>query len=277
MTNLLSYLSNKSYFNFIIKGQAIWVLFIVAPLCFNFEAIFGADKIVIKENFLIHPYSISFFLIQNDSDTLEVIALAATIVIAIYHLLRPFNILLHSVMAFLFLNIEMYIFATSNSGWAILKDIWIYVILAYFLEKLSSRFNRDSFLIPMIRYQLVIIYTMSSLHKLKGTTWLEGKALKLALSNPEYSLMAKIAPLIPDVIYSTGTWFVLVFQLSFIFTIFLPKINILYVLIGVITHTAILLSFGLSTFWFGMTLLFFSFLYRRDCTLYTLSPLKNNK
>lgn len=277
MTRLISYLSNRSYFDLVSKGQAIWVLFITVPLCFNFNELFGDSKIVIKEHFLIHPYSISFFLIENDSDFLEAIALAVTIAIAIYHLFRPLNIYLHALMAFLFLNIEMYIFASSNSGWAILKDIWIYIIIAFFLEKLSSKFNRDSFLIPMARYQLVIIYTMSSLHKLKGTTWLTGDALKLAVSNPEFSLISSISYLIPDFIYSGGNWFVLFFQLSFVFTIFFPRINIVYIALGIITHTIILFSFGLSTFWFGMTLLFFSFLYRRDLPLYSLSPLKNKR
>ncbi len=273
MNKLISYLENKSYFNFLLKAQSLWVLFITLPLCFNFEEIFGTNKIVIKEHFLIHPYSISFFLIQNDSDFIEIIALFFTIAIAVYHLLRPFNILLHILMTFIFLNIEMYIFASSNSGWAILKNIWIYLILAYLFEKLSNKFNRDSFLLPMARFQLVVIYTMSSLHKLKGTTWLSGIALKLAVSNPEYSNIADLSYLIPDSILSLTNWFVLFFQLSFVFTLFLPRVNIVYIAIGLVTHTIILFSFGLSTFWLGMTLLFFSFLYRRDFPLYKLSPL----
>ncbi len=273
MNKLISYLRNKSYFNLLLKAQSLWVLFITLPLCFNFEGIFGTNKIVIKEHFLFHPYSISFFLIQNDSNFMEVIALFLTIAIAVYHLFRPFNISLLILMAFLFLNIEMYIFASSNSGWTILKNIWVYLILAYLLEKLSNKFNRDSFLLPMARYQLVVIYTMSSLHKLKGTTWLSGDALKLALSNPEYSNIADISYLIPDSILSLTNWFVLFFQLSFVFTLFLPRVNVVYIAIGLVTHTIILFSFGLSTFWLGMTLLFFSFLYRRDFPLYKLSPL----
>jgi predicted DCC family thiol-disulfide oxidoreductase YuxK len=115
------------------------------------------------------------------------------------------------------------------------------------IRYVSNAFSNASFL--LMRIQVCIVYLAAGLYKATGDLWQKGTSLFYILQVDEFS-----TPLSRDLILShpwlsvLGSYFTIVFQISFVFLAWRKTTAPFLVLLGVFFHLGIWLGMGLFTF-----------------------------
>ena len=87
----------------------------------------------------------------------------------------------------------------------------------------------------IIRVQLLLAYFATGLHKLTGTSWLDGTAMGIVASDPAFGpLWIVDHPLIASI----TTWAVLAFQLTFPIAVWFRRTRYGWMLLGILFHLA---------------------------------------
>lgn len=85
----------------------------------------------------------------------------------------------------------------------------------------------------MARLQLVLAYTATTIHKLLGSDWTDGNAISILSGDPTFHFdIFGNNPFIAEI----STYGALVFQMAFPVFVFIPKLRIWVLGVGVVFH-----------------------------------------
>lgn len=155
----------------------------------------------------------------------------------------------------LFVNLNFANYATSNGGWHLLQAL---LFLSIFISNREFKSNSKRASVDALLHnlgfgfswiQVVILYLTAGVHKLLGFHWLQGDALFLTLSFPEYSI-----PLIFENFkinawyFKVANWIALFYQLCFAVFIWVRSIRPYFLVVGLIFHISIAFVVGVLDF-----------------------------
>ncbi len=124
--------------------------------------------------------------------------------------------------------------------------------------------NRGAFL--AIQIQVCLMYFISALFKLTGESWVEGTAMWQSIMIHEYSWIMSDLFSGNNGVLILGTWFLLIYQLSFPILIWLRPLRKWILLIGVGVHLFIAVGMGLFNFGLAMMVAYSVFMADLDST-----------
>jgi len=122
------------------------------------------------------------------------------------------------------------------------------------LDILSSVFYR------MIQIQMVIIYAYTGFEKLKGATWWDGTALWTVLANPQMTAFDMTWLRHFGILILAGSFIAIIFEIYFPVMVFIPRMKLFWLGLGIIFHGIIGALMGLMTFSLVMLSTYFLFL-----------------
>ncbi|MGZ3865035.1 MAG: hypothetical protein ACXVC6_13450 [Bacteroidia bacterium] len=152
-------------------------------------------------------------------------------------------------------NLQNRIYPTITGG-----DVLLFLMLFYLsfvssgkkiknenLNHLQNAFDR--IFIFLIKVQLIIVYAVSAIYKLKSPQWLDGTAVQQILLINEYSFPAlqKVVCAVP-LIFKLLTWLTLLYQIAFPVLIFVKPVKNYLLVSGLIFHLFIAFGMGLLNF-----------------------------
>ncbi len=118
----------------------------------------------------------------------------------------------------------------------------------------------SNFAFTAARLQVIIVYLVSAIYKLKGSQWISGDALQIVLLSTTYGVNFLTSTLVNfPVVFKIITWCVLLFQLLFPILVWIRNVKTGLFIFGVSMHLAIVFwmripDFGILMIW--MYLLF---------------------
>lgn len=122
----------------------------------------------------------------------------------------------------------------------------------------------------LLQIHLCVVYLVSGLTKLQGSSWWAGSAVWNTMANAEFSpmylaLYTRFLYFLADhrwlweLVVSGGTFYTLAFEISFAFLIWNPRWRWLLLTLAVLLHTGIAIFMGLVTFSMSMLVLLLVF------------------
>ncbi len=157
-------------------------------------------------------------------------------------ILKIRTILCSVISLFLFILFQCWTFSFEKMDHSYVTLTYAFILLPFlFDEQKKNNLVFNSWSLPLIRISIAMVYFLSSLEKIliSGLSWLDPGTLKTYMDFHETKLSKFIAQYDALCIFiSAGT---LLFQLSFILIVFLPRFKWFWIVGGVLFHTGTLL------------------------------------
>ncbi len=230
--------SENSLFSISVKLLNVWYFLTFAPLIFHFNQIFGSERLLVESQLSLEWYHFGSLIMKADSILLNWVLLLCSLLLALLSFFRPQKVSYLIGLYFLHLNLGLFIYPSQTSGWNIINNIYLFIIFSFFLAKWSDdKFIEDSFLTPLFRWQVVILYTQNGYLKSTGNEWFFGKALQYVLYNKDFANFSYVYDVVPLAMLKVLSGCVLIFFLTFWISMFFKRLNKVYVYIGMFLHS----------------------------------------
>jgi ABC-type cobalt transport system substrate-binding protein len=214
-------------------------LWSLASVIFYEETIQIPDSVLIKAIFLpafVAPYNINLFL------GLSVLF----ILIAIF--LKP-NYIVNGLFFWLVLNLLKLKFPLSNGSDYVLVLFALYAIpLAGTKWKHPAAVGSFNTARLLIQWQIVLIYLISGLDKLRSETWRTGQAFQY-ISQIEFMFNPFFSGLFESpTVQIASSWLTIIFELSFVIFVYMKRTRLAILCVGLMFHLIIWLMLSLPDF-----------------------------
>ncbi|MEO7164972.1 MAG: hypothetical protein ABI041_18780 [Bdellovibrionia bacterium] len=215
-------------------------------------------------------------LARSDSTSFYYYFLMLQIISLIFGIFGICPLLCSILVYFLTINLDNKAWPTLNGGNNLVHIQLLYLIvieLGLSVNRQLKRYNVNqgsvyelfnglaNFGFLTARIQLVIVYVVSGLTKLKGALWIHGVALYYVFNTEAYSHPLAVKYIATsDFLIVAGTYFTLIFQLGFPWLIWIRKFRKVLIPMGTFLHMQIAFVMGLMDFGFAMSVMYLLFL-----------------
>jgi hypothetical protein len=157
---------------------------------------------------------------------------------------------------FFYANLYHRSIAIQNGGGDLLTIQLLYLIfMNENTEEIASKNRRivatalSNFAFTAARLQVILVYLVSAIYKLKGTHWMSGDALQLVFLSSTYGVnFLKPTLLTFPVVFKIITWCVLLFQLLFPILVWIRKAKAGLFIFGISMHLGIIFMMRIPDF-----------------------------
>ncbi len=170
------------------------------------------------------------------------------LVFAGYGLWRPQPVWMAFVSWALFASLVQRAWLASCGGLLLMDNVlfWMIFLRGSPNGKIAEGFSELAFW--MIRIQLIFTYLITGLHKLTGTSWLDGTAVGIVSSDPQFGpLWLAQLPWLSALI----TWALLAFQFAFPLAVWFRRTRLPFMVFGALFHLGTALWMGIPEMGFA--------------------------
>lgn len=202
-------------------------------------------------NILSHPANSSYTWLYQ-------LFLGGQILFLVLGILNKFPRIASVMVYFFTINLFHKGYLAFTGGEVLLNILLFYMLFIHRLPekdplyRLQNLLNNTFFLIILI--QICVVYFFSTLYKFLDPDWVSGNALMYISSIEGYtSGMLKLLFEENPTVSWIGTWFALIYQISFPLLVWVKKIKVPFLIIGAVFH--LMISFGMGIFSFGVIMI----------------------
>ncbi|EQC45490.1 HTTM domain-containing protein [Bacteriovorax sp. Seq25_V] len=231
----------------------LWIFVYLFFLLFNYKNIFLSHLLLLGSNISQNTYLSSLIYNMNSSVLVGVsfTLLLVSVGVGIFYKLHS---IFYLIQLFLFLNIEFYLGATTDTGNQVIKNIFVLALIYEILKKYNSQ-DAIKYFKTIVIVQLAVIYLFSAINKLHGNDWTTGVALQKIFLLREDLYLMNLLPLGNNAL-KVMSYIIVIFQLLSPLLAF-RRIRKYYLLLAANFHILIFFEFGLFYFSLAMLLLIF--------------------
>jgi hypothetical protein len=242
----------------------LYVLLMLKSLMwlYNSSLFFSEPTLSFIQPQFVNTYSYPafvLFLSQNHS-LLGPLFSVMLLILSLFQLLKPRTYLLFDGLIWLLLiNLHLFNYSTLSGGDALLNNLCFFNIFLLkqslvantVLKQLRVAAHNASFAALIV--QVCLVYLFSAIAKWADADWLNGEAVYVVYSAPQYSRAFLIHH--ADVLHPLSlflSYFVLVYQSAFPLGVFWKPLKRWFIPIGILMHLYI--AFVMGLFFFGLTM-----------------------
>jgi hypothetical protein len=263
---LQSILFKQSLYFFVIAKCLYWL--------WHYNPLFGSTSIIYRAsghtNFL---KDLAYVLYNNKSDLLPLYFIVAAILLCCIMLWRKKNNTGIDLALWLIVeNLHYSIYATLTGGDYLLNQFLFFSIFIAINPADTRGKFRDLYLclhnaaIVAVVLQVCLVYLVSGISKLMDQDWLAGTAVSLVNLTDHFSTGATRDSSWTG-LHRVANYVVMLYQASFPFVVWVKKIKVPFLVIGIVMHLYIAFVMGLLAFGVLMVLSYIYFWPRRHVTV----------
>lgn len=241
----------------------VFLLYKCLYLIIDFDVLFSAQNFVYKHQVALGSVKkIIYLLYYSQSSCFAGVLILAVSVLAVNGLFLNYFSRLCAILIWLIVcNINSAVYTSLTAGDYLFQLLLFFNIFLSGQKQIKNNVWREvdialhNFGVLALKVQICFVYLMTGLAKLNDSDWLSGNAMVLICRTEEFGI-----PFLYNHIFShhvllklTG-YFVIAYQISFSFLVWIKKIKKSFLLIGIIQHLYIAFIMGLPSF--GIIMIF---------------------